>query len=271
MNDEDRCLWNRLVQEDGNFINGDKKLLSYERIFAVKSADAMIRSQAEQLERLAGCNKSYSDQTVSQLAKIKEQAEQIARLTSERDALAAQWEERKRCHLCHGTGLARVQYGMIYDTDSADEIEDAYRSVECPACSIINPAAILSAYDAALVAPLKSEIVELKEILGLYLENLALTSKAVDTIKTTLAKKDAEILRLENSILEADDYRTETGERDTMRAYRHINAEAAGVREGIGIIIARLPEILERVDAIEARTRIEKLTVEAMGRGKEKL
>lgn len=114
-------------------------------------------------------------------------------------------------------------------------------------------------------------MLRINEIAGKIEKDLKLELAAHDA--ALVAEKDAEILRLENSILEADDYRTETGERDTMRAYRHINAEAAGIREGIGIIIARLPEILERVDAIEARTRIEKLATVAAGirEGREKI
>lgn len=200
MTEEDRCLWNRLVQEDGNFNDGGNKLLSYERVFAVKAADALIRSQAEQIEKIK------SDHAVQLTGKNVE----IANLISERDALAAVVLAAKMQICLHPNGAL-----------AAAEIN-----------AINNAPAILATHAAALVAPLKSEIVELKEILGLHLENLALTSKAVDTIETKLSEKDAEILRLENSILEADDYRTETGKRDIMRAYRHINAEAAGIREG---------------------------------------
>lgn len=159
MTEEYRILWDRLVQEDGNYDDGGNKLRGYERCFAVKAADALIRSQAEQIESMREmhafglqCTQDSYEGALIEYSVVKRLREQIAKLASERDALAkdsaglAAMIEKIKQDDYFRARVVQVRNGIGTDTNYGKIISEAL------ACGSFD---ILAAHDAALVAPLR--------------------------------------------------------------------------------------------------------------------
>lgn len=79
----------------------------------------------------------------------------------------------RACHQCRGTGSVRVKHGMIYCTDSAEEIDLAYQVEACPTCAAERTAA------AAALARIEQETVELQEFKTLSETGAARMGKAL--------------------------------------------------------------------------------------------